>query len=492
MGSTSGSIHGPILRTLLTRPRRTLIVDDKRSYKGIDLLVASLHAAGAIKPKCDSPTVGILLPTSGAFAFCALAGWMLGKVVVPLNFLLKPEELQYVIDDSGMDTILTAGPMLDFMGHTPKVKHLIRVDELDFQGVPEPIWPASADAEDLGVLLYTSGTSGKPKGVMLSHGNVRSNIEQCMAWVDVNERDVALGILPQFHAFGLTVLTLLPLYLGMKSVYLARFDRRRVLLALREHRPTLLVAIPSMYGVMLTAKDATPEDFASLRFIVSGGEPLPKAVFRGFRDKFGVTLNEGYGLTETSPCTNWCRPGEWKAHSVGMALPEIEQRIVDPATGRTLGRNADGEVQMRGPNVMQGYYRLAEETAKAFTPDGFFRTGDIGRLDHDGHLFITGRLKEMLIVGGENVFPREIEEALAQHPAVGGCGVVGMHDDLRGELPVAFVELKEGESASEQDLLAWCRERLAGYKVPKHVRVIEKLPRNPTGKVMRRELKKLV
>ncbi|MBX3408431.1 MAG: AMP-binding protein [Phycisphaeraceae bacterium] len=471
---------------------RTAAVDDRRSYRAAQLLVAAIHVAGAIRASCQTPTVGVMIPSSGAFPIAALAGWMLGKVVVPLNFLLKPGELQYVIDDCGTDTVVTVGPMLEHLGTPPSVGRWIKMDELDFRGIPDPVWPRSASDEDLAVLLYTSGTSGKPKGVMLTHGNLTANVGQVTDWIDFQPTDSLLGVLPQFHSFGLTVLTLLPLMVGRKTIYSARFVPSKIIKLIREHRPTILVAIPSMYNALMTVKDAGPDDFRSLRVVVSGGEPLSEAVFTGFRERFGVTINEGYGLTETSPVTNWCRPGEWRPRSVGMPLPRVVQRIVDPATGRAVAPGEEGEIQISGPNVMKGYYKLPEQTREVFTPDGFFRTGDIGRFDHDGHLYITGRLKEMIIVGGENVFPREIEEVLNQHPSVSASAVIGMHDPMRGELPFAFVETAEGAEFHEKTLLSWCREHLAGYKVPTGIVRVEALPRNPTGKIMRRELKALL
>ncbi len=486
------SVHWPILRRLAARPRRVAIIDDHRSYRAVEILVAALHVAAAIDRRCSTRTVGLLLPTSGAFPIAALAGWMLGKVVVPLNYLLKPEELRYVVADCETDTIVTVQPMLDFLDARPEIPHLIRMEDVGFTGFPEARWPALASDDDLAVLLYTSGTSGRPKGVMLTHGNLTSNIEQARAYARFDRRDILLGVLPQFHSFGLTVLTLLPLTVGCRVVYSARFVPAKIIRLLREHRPTAFIAIPSMYAALLHAKDAGPEDFASLRFTVSGAEPLPGAVFDGFRERFGVTINEGYGLTETSPVTNMCLPEEWRPHSVGRAMPGIDQRIADPATGAFLPIGSEGEVVMKGPNIMRGYFKRPEDTGAAFDARGYFRTGDMGRLDDDGHLYITGRIKEMLIVGGENVFPREIEEVLAAHPAVAAAGVIGMTDHLRGEQPVAFVELKEGQSADEKSLIIWCRERLAGYKVPREVRIVEKLPRNATGKIVRRELKGLL
>jgi long-chain acyl-CoA synthetase len=261
---------------------------------------------------------------------------------------------------------------------------------------------------------------------------------------------------------------------------------------MREYRPTIFVAIPSMYGALLSVKDAGPEDFASLRITVSGGEPLPEAIAQNMKSRFGIDLNEGYGLTETSPATNWCRPSEIRPHSVGKPLPDMDQRIVDLSTGVRLPQGHEGEVQMKGPNIMKGYFKLPAETAAAFTDDGYFRTGDIGAFDQDGHLHITGRLKEMMIIGGENVFPREIEEVLNKHPSVAASGVVPLADPMRGEQPVAFVEIREGEAFDEQALKTWCRHSLAGYKVPVSIRVLPELPKNPTGKIMRRDLKRLL
>lgn len=486
------SVHWPIIRRLLASPHRVVVVDDQRHWRAVELLVLALHLASEIERRCESRTVGVLLPTGGLFPAAALAGWMTGRVVVPLNYLLKPEELQYVIDDCETDLVLTVGPMLEFLGAAPRCKHVVDLAAMNFKAVPELRWPAPADDSDLAVMLYTSGTSGKPKGVMLSHGNITSNILQVQDHVHFTRRDIVLGVLPQFHSFGLTVLTILPLAAGMKVVYSARFTPSKIVKLIREHRPTITIAIPSMYNALLATKDADAEDFASLRYTVSGGEPLPQAVFDRFKERFGITINEGYGLTETSPVSNWCRPEEFRRGSVGRPLPRIDQRIINPATGEALGPNQDGEVIMRGPNIMQGYYKLPEETARALDADGFLHTGDQGRFDNDGHLYITGRIKEMIIVGGENVFPREIEEVLNQHPTVQATGVIGVRDDVRGELPWAFVELKEDAEFNESALRQWCRERLAGYKAPREIVRVDTLPRNPTGKIMRRELVKFV
>jgi long-chain acyl-CoA synthetase len=492
------SVHWRVLKALMRNPLGVAVVDDTRSYKRLEILVAALNLADVLREKCDSKTVGIMLPSSGAFPIAALAGWIAGKTLVPLNFLLKQDELQYVIDDCECDTIITASAMLEYLGYTPKLPErkrmhgqssILLLDKLNLKRVPLPAIPAMPEDEELAVLLYTSGTSGKPKGVMLSHGNISANIDQVRGWIDLTPQMTFLGVLPQFHSFGLTALTMVPLICGCKVVYSARFVPQKIVRLIREHKANVMIAIPSMYNALLHVKEGGAEDVASLMFTVSGGEPLPDAVVKGFRERYGKIIAEGYGLTETSPVTNWCRPFEYRPHSVGRPLPKVKQRIVDIDTGRDLGPNQDGEVRIAGPNLMQGYFKLPKESAAALDEQGYLRTGDIGRFDDDGHLYITGRLKDMLIVGGENIFPREIEEVLNHHPSIKESGVVGRRDEMRGEVPVAFVEIKEGAHFEEREVLSYLRGKLAGYKVPAEIRVVTELPRGPTGKVLRRALR---
>ncbi len=484
------SVHWPIIRRCLARPGAVAIVDDYRTWRRIDILGAGLHLASEIERSTGAERIGSLLPTCGVFPAVALASWMLDRAVVPFNPLLAPDELQLTIDDSRVDTIFTVRPLLDRLDTLPSGVRLVCVDELALGGVPDLRMPGCPRSEDLAVLLYTSGTSGRPKGVRLTHGNLAANVGQCVRHAEFGTSDVLLGILPQFHSFGLTVLTLLPLTVGCRVVYTTRFVPKRIVDMLREHRPTAFVGIPSMFGALLTVKSAGPADFRSLRFAVAGGEPLSLDLAERFHDRFHLRINEGYGLTETAPVTNLCLPHEHRPGSVGRTLPDIEVRIADAETGATLPPGEEGEIRFRGPNVFAGYEGLPEETEAAFDADRFFRTGDMGRLDADGHLYVTGRIKEMLIIGGENVFPREIEEVVCAHPAVHASGVIGVQDDVRGELPLAFVELAEGATPpSDMELRAWCRERLAAYKVPREFRVVDELPRSPTGKVLRRRLR---
>ncbi|MFO0782623.1 MAG: AMP-binding protein [Phycisphaerales bacterium] len=476
-----------IQQSLLRRAFRPLVKDDLREWTGASLAVASWHVARELRTHSKASNVGVLLPTSGLFPAALLACWQAGRTVVPLNYLLSRSDLEYIVQDAGLDAVIAVKPMLEHIGGPlPGVTHIL-MDELAYKGVP-PVRLGPSQPDDwTAVILYTSGTSGRPKGVMLTAGNLATNIRQVVERAHFGPKDTMYGVLPQFHSFALTVLTLLPLAQGCRAVYSARFVPGRVLDVMRTQRPTVFVAIPSMYNALVSTRSGQADDFQSVQYVVSGSEPLPDKVADAFFKKFGKRINEGYGLTETSPVTNWCMPQEYRPHSVGPALHGVEERIVGP-DGAVLPAGQDGEIRIKGGNVMKGYYNLPDLTAQVFDADGFFKTGDMGRFDADGFLYITGRIKEMLIISGENVFPREIEEVLNHHPLVKDSAVVGLPDPARGEVPVAFVELHEGAAWDEAAVRAHCRDTLPVYKVPKEFRVLERLPRNGTGKVMRRPL----
>ncbi|MEO0511351.1 MAG: AMP-binding protein [Planctomycetota bacterium] len=483
------SVHLPILRSLLTAPFREAVVDDARSYRGIEMVVAAANLAREIDRVCDTPTVGVLLPTSGASPIAFLACWMSGRVPVPLNYLLKQDELDVIVEDCGTDTVLAVNLLLDHMGYQPKVPNVLKVDELSLKRVPPVKWPETFGEGDLGTLLYTSGTSGVPKGVELTHGNLAAGVRIARQHIDLSPTgDVFLGVLPQFHCFGLIDLTLLPLTLGCKVVYSARFVPTKIVQKMRDHRPTIMIAIPSMFNALLGMKSAKPEDFASLRLCVSGGEPLPDAVAKKFENRFGVTIAEGYGMTETSAGVNICRPQEYRPHSVGPAMPDVRQRVVCTESGRDLPPGVDGELRVAGPTIMRGYKGRPEETSRAFDERGFLRTGDMARQDTDGHVYITGRLKEMMIVGGENLFPREVEEVVNKAPGVARSACIPRKDPNRGEVPIVFVEMEEDAEFDEAAIRSFARESLAPYKVPREVHRLDAIPLGPTGKVLRREL----
>ncbi|MFW6060558.1 MAG: AMP-binding protein, partial [Phycisphaeraceae bacterium] len=316
------SLVGAILKRALLSPGRVAAIDDLRRYSYARIGVGAFYLADAIEQATGARHVGLLLPTSGAFPIALLGAWILGRVAVPLNYLLSKNELAYVIHDSDIDTILTVQPMLDFLddGAIPDHINVVRLEDIDRTGFPTPRWPAPLAPDDLAVLLYTSGTSGKPKGVMLTHGNLESNVNAGIEHARLTQADAFLGVLPQFHSFGLTALTLIPLRIGSTVIYSARFVPRRIVELIRKHKPDILMAVPSMYGAMLTVKSATPDDFASIRLPISGGEPLPDVIYEQCRERFGLQILEGYGLTETSPITHWSTPHAHKRHSVGTSV----------------------------------------------------------------------------------------------------------------------------------------------------------------------------
>ncbi len=450
---------------------------DYKSFRAVAAGLATQIAAQSTRPR-----VGILAPTSTACAATLFACWYAGRTPVPLNFLLAPEELAKIVRDADLDLIVTIerfAPAVAPLG----LRTLLLGAQTLIPGRPPS--PAAASG-DVAVLLYTSGTSGDPKGVSLSFDNVVQNVRACIEHVRLDPTQVFLSFLPQFHSFGFTGMTLAPLLLGASVHYLPRFSTATVLHAIAEKKVSVLMAVASTWAALAHSRSATRETFASLRLAISGGEPLPARAADAMEQRFGVTLLEGFGMTESSPVASLNTPWAYRRGSVGRALPGVTLAAMDEA-GRLLPPDQDGELVIRGHCVMLGYHNRPDETARTIR-DGWLHTGDVGRVDRDGFVFITGRIKEMMIIAGENVFPAEIENVLLAHPAVAEAAVIGVRDDIRGEVPVGFVILKEGATASESEIRDFCRERLAGYKAPRQVRIAADLPRGTTGKILKRKL----
>jgi long-chain acyl-CoA synthetase len=470
--------------TVTARPDKPATCDQSLALDYQSLRAVAGGLAGQIAAQTARPHVGILTPTSTAGAVATFGCWYAGKVPVPLNFMLAPQELAKVIRDAGLDLVLTVerfAPAAQAAG--------LRTLPLSGQTlVPGRCAPPAATPDDVGALIYTSGTSGDPKGVCLTFDNLVQNARACIAAAEIQPDQVFLGLLPQFHAFGFTANTIVPLLLGATVHYLPRFSPVAVVHTIAERQVSVFITIASMFAALAAAKDATREHFASLTLPVSGGEPLPAKVAQTFEQRFGVRILEGYGMTEASPVITLNTPRAHRPGSVGQPLPGITVKAVDEF-GRDVPQGGDGQLLVRGHCVMRGYLNKPEQTA-ATIRDGWLWTGDIGRLDTDGFVHITGRAKDMIIVGGENVFPFEIESVLLDHPAVAEAAVIGMTDPVRGELPVAFVILKpDAPPVTGTDLRNFCRTRLAGYKVPRDVHLCQELPRGPTGKILKRALK---
>ena len=465
---------------------RTALVEEDRKWTFSELAQESDDIAAMLREKVIGDTVGILLLNSKKYVTTLFGVWKAGKTPVPLNYLLPPQELAYIIKDSGMSALITSQ---FFAQAVAAVKPLfgdrgviLMADDPAF--APATSTAVSVSYRDPALYLYTSGTTGKPKGVVLTHNNLSSNVESCQRAGGFDNRDSFLCLLPFFHTYAITGTILLPLLNGSKMVLVDRFQPLKVMKLIEDHAVSVFLAIPSMYRVL--AQTEGDFDLKSVRFPISGGEPLPVAVAEAFEKRFGVPIFEGYGQTEASPVVSLNVPEKRKLGTVGSALPGVEIAIWDDNKS-PVGIDVVGEIMVRGENVMQGYYNLPDETAKTITQE-WLHTGDLGKMDAEGFVTITGRKKDLIISAGENIYPREIEEVLAQHPKVKEVAVIGVKDEVRGEVPKAFVIAREGMTADEKELRQFCRENLAGYKVPKHIELVPDLPRTPTGKVLKRML----
>lgn len=440
-----------------------------------------------IRGEVPGNTVGILLLNSQRYLVSMLAIWRAGKTAVPLNYLLPPQDLGFILQDSGMSGLI-ASEFFDealtkirpLFGEHGKI---LMADEPDL--LPKSDTGENATDQDPALFLYTSGTTGRPKGVILTHDNLLSNVRSCREAGKFGKEDTFLCLLPFFHTYAITGTFLLPLLSGAKIVLVDRFQPLKVLALIAEHKITCFLAIPSMYRVLAMTDDNS--DVSSVRFPISGGEPLPVAVGEAFQKRFGVDIFEGYGQTEAAPVVSLNVPGGRKLGTVGRALPGVEMEIWNDQH-QAIPAGEIGEIMVRGPNVMAGYHKLPEETAKTIT-DGWLHTGDLGHMDDEGFVTITGRIKDLIISAGENIYPREIEEALVQHPSIKEVAVIGVPDEARGEVPKAFLIREEGVELGEKELRAYCKDRIAPYKVPKVFEIVQDLPRSPTGKVLKRMLK---
>jgi len=439
--------------------------------------------------------VGIMLPNVPQFAAAYYGVLRAGGVVVPMNVLLKRREVAYYLGDS------EARLVLGWRGFAEEAQagageagaECLLVEPAAFQrlmaGVAPPNVVAERDRDDTAVILYTSGTTGKPKGAELTHANLRRNVEAVLELFSIERDDVILGALPLFHSFGQTCALNAAVAADARLALMPRFAPGEALELIERERVTVFEGVPTMYSALLNHPERERFDVSSLRLCVSGGAALPLEVLRGFEDAFGCVILEGYGLSETSPVACFNHPDrERKPGSIGTPIAGVEMKAVDDAR-REVAQGDVGEIAIRGHNVMKGYWRRPEASAEAIDADGWFYTGDMARVDEDGCFFIVDRKKELIIRGGYNVYPREIEEVLYEHPAVAEAAVVGLPHSELGEEIGAAVALVPGAQVSERELRDYLKELVAAYKYPRHVWFVDALPKGPTGKILKREIR---
>jgi malonyl-CoA/methylmalonyl-CoA synthetase len=447
--------------------------------------------------------VALQLSKSLEFILLHLATIRLGAITLPLNLAYPPDELKYFLEDSGAKLFFALESSKEkiqtILSELPELQECIFLDPSqpeEFQSLIANyqflVSGALVSLNDTAVIIYTSGTTGRPKGAEITHGNLLSNLEALHTAWGWQSEDILLHVLPIFHVHGLFVALHGALYAGATTLLMREFDARRIIEILADGQCSVFMAVPTIHQRLLDVLDADQFDLSGMRLITSGSDRLPDEVFTGFQQIFGYTLLERYGMTETGMnCSNPLH-GERRLGSVGLPLSGVEVRVVNPENDQALPAGEIGEVQLRGPNIFKGYWKQPEKTAESFSADGWFRTGDLGFVEPDGYLTLCGRSKDLIISGGLNIYPPEVERVLAEHPSVAACAVIGCPDREWGEQVTAVVVLNGGESVSSGDLIAFCRERLAPYKSPKSIVFMEDLPRNAMGKVQKAELRKKV
>ncbi len=453
--------------------------------------VATLLRERGLRP---GDRVGVMLPNVLEFPLAYYGVLRAGGVVVPMNVLLKRREIAFYLADSGAKLLLAWHGFADEAreGAADAGAELVAVEPRAFAATLAAAEPmpdlVDTDAEDTAVILYTSGTTGKPKGAELSHRNLDENSEivsrtTCL----VEAGDVVLGALPLFHSFGQTVAMNGSLRRGACLTLVPKFDPGAALATIDRDRVTHFYGVPTMFGALLHHPEREQFDTSSLRICITGGASMPVEVLHGFEDAFGAELLEGYGLSETSPTASSGFPGKLrKPGSIGTPIEKVEMRIVDEE-GEEVPTGEVGEIVIRGHNIMKGYWGRPEATEEAMR-GGWFHSGDMGREDEDGYFYVVDRKKDMIIRGGYNVYPREVEELLYEHPAVREAAVVGVPHPEWGEEVGAAVVLEPGAEASAEEISAWVRERIAAYKYPRVVWFLDELPKGPTGKIVKREV----
>ncbi|MFJ7932803.1 fatty acid--CoA ligase family protein [Sporosarcina sp. NPDC096371] len=509
-----------VYETAMTQPDKIAyhFMGQETSYAEFDESVSKFASALQSLGIEQGDNVAFLLGNTPHFLISLYATMRIGATAVPINPIYTPDEISYILHNSDAKAVIALDLLLPFVeqaaGAFPTVQHYVICETVPetpvkMAALPEAVKmkvhsfaqlmsggkprvkPVAMDESETAVILYTSGTTGQPKGAMLTHGNLYSNARDVADYLGYSESDRIVATLPVFHVFALTVVVNAPLVKGATILLVPRFSPADVFQIVKERQATIFAAVPTMYNFLYQHPDSDPTDFKSIRTAISGGASLPVALLHNFEEKFDVRISEGYGLSEASPVTCFNPldrdriPG-----SIGTNIVNVENKVVNEL-GDEVPDGEVGELIVRGPNVMKGYYKMPEETEAAIR-DGWLYTGDMAKRDENGYFYIVDRKKDLVIVGGYNVYPREVEEVLFTHPDIIEAAVVGLPDPDFGEAVHAFVVLKEASLATATSITAYCTERLAKYKVPKCIEFLDELPKNTTGKILRRSLKNQV
>jgi len=477
-------------------PDRTAVRlgDNELTYAELDERSARLGTLLRDRGLQRGDRVGVMLPNVLEFPVAYYGILRAGGVVVPMNVLLKRREIAFYLEDSGAKLLLAwHGFVAEARdGAADAGAELIEVEPRPFAALIDGCEPtrelADTEGEDTAVILYTSGTTGKPKGAELTHFNLSRNSEiAARTTCSISAGDVVLGALPLFHSFGQTVSMNGSLRTGATLTLLPKFDPGEALEIMQRDGVTHFYGVPTMYGALLHHPDRERFETSALRTCITGGASMPVEVLRGFEEAFGCEVLEGYGLSETSPVASSNHPGRpRKPGSIGTPLEEVEMKVVDEDDNE-VPQGEVGEIVIRGHNVMKGYWQRPDATAEAMR-GGWFHSGDMAKVDEDGYFFIVDRKKDLIIRGGYNVYPREVEEILYEHPKVREAAVIGVPHDEWGEEIGAAVVLHEGEELTPEEVSQYVKERIAAYKYPRIVWFLDDLPKGPTGKILKREI----
>src|ERR1041385_9172746 len=475
---------------------------DKRQFTYKEFEAAVMRTANMLRAHGvqKGDVVSLLLPNSVEYVIAYFACWQLGALTGPINSLLKAQETSYVISNSEAKAVLVNSEFLPVIesirSEVPSLKAVIRFDneaEATREQSNSPAPFAQIEAEDEAIIIYTSGTTGKPKGCLLTHGNLIANARQISTWLSFTESDRLLTMMPLFHLNAVSVTTMAALYAGGSTVVTPKFSASRFWQIISDYQITSFGSVATMLSILLsTYPDGVPARLKTdqLRFAMCGSAPVPAEVLKRFEETFNCLVVEGYGLSE-STCRSTFNPPDQRRRPGSCGVPiGNEMRVVDEAD-RDVPDGELGEIVLRGENILKGYYKNDAANTTAFR-NGWFHTGDIGYRDADGFYFIVDRKSDMIIRGGENIYPREIDEVLYQHPAIAAAAAVGVKDELYGEEVAAVVVLKPGANTSEQEVIDYCKTRLADFKCPKSVHFVADIPKGPTGKLLKRELAKML